>query len=268
MALKALVKDINEVPEAFRGEYESTGSGVAGEMRLKLEGDIPGFAPKAKLDEFRTSNDTLKNEKVALETKLAALKDIDPEEYKRLKEKRPNETQAEFETRLNATLKPVKDELDSEKAKNVALSTEISKLKINDAAVAAGVEYGIRPAAQIDLINRVSQYAKIEDGKVTIYDDKGEKRYSTNSANAGNLLTIKEFVAEMAEKSSHLFEPSTGTAAKGGAGGGAPNGAEGPNPWLKASRNLTRQAEMIKKNPARAKQLAAQAGITLTNLQT
>jgi hypothetical protein len=36
-----------------------------------------------------------------------------------------------------------------------------------------------------------------------------------------------------------------------------------PNPWMKPSENLTRQGEIVKSNPARARQLAAAAGVTL-----
>ncbi len=260
MALKAVVTDISTVPEAFRSEYTQVGN----EYRLAIDGEVPGFVPSAKLNEFRDNNRRLTEEAQTLKQQLDALKEIDPVEYKRLKEevgkKGKGESEEEYQRRLQAALKPVQTELETSRTENTKLQGELAKLRINDAAVAAGAEYGIRPSAQADLVNRISGFTKLENGIPVIYDEKGEKRYSNKT---GDLLTIKEAVAELVEKAPHLFEPSTGTQSKGPGNNGAGSLGSGPNPFKKESWNLTRQSEIMAKDKVLAKKLADEAGVKL-----
>lgn len=255
MALKAVVTDINTVAEAYRGEYKQVGN----EWRLDIDGEVPGFVPHAKFAEFRDNNKKLLDD-------AARFKDVDPDEYRRLKQDLPKnkeESEKQYQERLAAALLPLKTELDGEKKKTGDLNTELSKLRINDAAIAAGVEFGIKATAQTDLVNRVSAVSKLENGVVTIYDEKGEKRYSTKT---GNLLTIKEFVEGMVASAAHLFEPSTGTGSNGGSNGAKSGTYRGPNPFKRGDGgawNLTKQGELQRDNPSEAKRLAEEAGVKI-----
>lgn len=260
MALKAAVTDINAIPEAFRGEYKQVGT--TNEWRLDIEGDVPGWVPNAKFVEFRDNNKTLIEEKKALATKLESLKDIDPEEYRKLKEgKKPSETEEQFKKRLEEALKPVQTELETTKQTNVKLVSDITRLRINDAAIAAGNELGLRPGAAVDLVGRVAAVAKLEGDAVIITDEKGDKRYK-----GSEVMTIRDLVGEVLEKAPYLFEPSTGTGANGNQGKGGTGTFTGSNPYDRkgGTFNLTAQGDLEKKNPALAKKLAGEVGVKLT----
>jgi hypothetical protein len=273
MALKATVADINTVPEAHRTEYKQVGN----EWRLDIEGEIPGFVPQARFVEFRDNNKLLIDSEKALKEKLEALKDIDPLEYKRLKEKRPTETEKEFQERLQGALKPLQDELATRKSTEEKLTGEITTLKINDAALAAGAELGVLPTGQQDLINRIRNATTLENGVVTIWETKDGERVKRYSTKTGNLLTVKELVAEMAETTApHLFNPSTGTGSGGGGGntnggGGRQQGNgrwQGPNPFDRKGNtwNVTKQGELMKMDRTLAKTMADACGVRVAGL--
>jgi hypothetical protein len=67
-------------------------------------------------------------------------------------------------------------------------------------------------------------------------------------------VTDKSFLRNIAPEAPHLFgQPSDTSKATGG-----------PNPFIKGPHfNLTRQAEILKADPAKAKKLAAEAGLQL-----
>lgn len=242
-----------EIPENLKDEYEEHD----GKMILKVEGDHPRLVQKARLDEFRTNN-------ITLQKKLDDLKDIDPAEFRRLKEevgkKGSSESQEEYNRRLAAAMEPVTKERDEFKKANERLTGEISKLKISDAAIQAGVALGLRKSATEDLSERVSKAFKLEDGKPVCYDSNGEKIYGANG-----LLTVDEYVKKLLDTAPHLFENSGGTGAGSGSGsgggtGGGSGASTGLNPWKSEHWNLTLQGEIIKKDPRRAEALAAAAG--------
>jgi hypothetical protein len=71
----------------------------------------------------------------------------------------------------------------------------------------------------------------------------------------GEDATDKNFLRKIAPEAPHLFGQPSDTSKVAG----------GPNPFLKGPHfSLTKQAEILKSNPAKAKQLAAEAGLELT----
>ena len=99
--MKAVVTDINSIPEPVRGEYEEKD----GAFYLRLEG-TPGFVPAVelattneKLAEFRNNNVSLLKEKQQLELRLKSLEGIDPIEYSKTK-KEIEELRAEWPSGL------------------------------------------------------------------------------------------------------------------------------------------------------------------------
>ena len=112
---------------------------------------------------------------------------------------------------------------------------------------------------------------KQDDGSYLVvgyYDSNGlggdrEKIYSVERT--GTLADIDEcleILVDHDKDKKSLLKGSPG-AGGGGGGGGGEFFDTGVNPWAKETKNLTIQGQIIKKDPEKAKRLAAQAGVTL-----
>lgn len=76
-------------------------------------------------------------------------------------------------------------------------------------------------------------------------------------------MTPKDWLGEMLEKRPGWTPPSMGSGARGGGGSG---GAGGPNPWKGGKDwNVTKQMEIARTDPDRAKRMAESAGTSLTS---
>lgn len=74
------------------------------------------------------------------------------------------------------------------------------------------------------------------------------------------VVGLTEQLAAIQKDNDYLFGPADQTV--GGPGPNGPNQPHtGPNPWAKETLNLTKQAELLKSNPAQAEQLKAAAGV-------
>lgn len=76
----------------------------------------------------------------------------------------------------------------------------------------------------------------------------------------GKVAGLNEQLESIKKDKSFLFKTDKVEPHYNPAGGGAPTGK---NPWAKDSFNLTEQGNLIKSDPAQAKELAAAAGVTL-----
>ena len=254
--LKAVYNTIEEVPESVREYYKEEGG--------KYVITVDGMVPKAKVDEFRATNTRLIKERDDL---LEKYKDVDLDEIAGLRTKlqeledkrgkKDRDLDDELKAKIKAITDPLNKQLEDAKGKTTSLENKLSELMIDKALSEAGAEYGVRSSAIPDLINRGRSIFKMEDGKVVPYDDKGEKMYHTT----GDLITPRQFVEKLAESAPHLFEDNRGSGSQGGKGGSQGGSAHpGVNPWKKETLNLTAQGAMIKKDPAKAKRMAAEAG--------
>lgn len=247
-----------DVPADLKQYYKE----VDGKWVLQCEGAVS----KVRLEEFRTNNINLEKENRDLKEKF---KDIDPEEARHLKtikteledkklkekdlDKVIEQRVGEMKTKHEREIKERDDKL------NLA-NTELSRLKISDAAVTEATRLGLRAGAKDDLVARVSGTFRLEGGKPVAFGTDGQKIYGSD----GGELTIKEAVEKLTKDAPHLFEPSEGTGANGtqgkpGSGGIIP----GRNPWSKDHWNLTQQGQIVKTNPKEAVRLAKAAGKTL-----
>lgn len=112
---------------------------------------------------------------------------------------------------------------------------------------------------------------KQEDGSFLVigyYDRNGvggdrEKIYSVEKP--GTIADFAECLEILVDNDPDRKSLLKGSAAAGGGAGGGGGGSdfEGVNPWAKDTRNLTIQGQIIRKDPEKARRLAAAAGVTL-----
>lgn len=256
--LKFICATKEEIPEGLESHYtEANGKWV-----LNCEGAVP----TARLDEFRTNN-------VEMKKQLEAFAGIDPVKAKELMDKADEIEAAKANTDdkvkelVDKRVAKMKEEHDREmgvvRAKLAETEGQLSKRTIDAELIGAGGEFGLRTTAHDDAVARGRSVFKLEDGQPVAYDPKtGEKAYGKD----GTPLTPREFMEGLTKTATHLFEPSEGggSGGSGSGGGGGGGNASGPNPWEKATFNLTRQAAIMRESHADAKRLAAKAGVVLS----
>lgn len=247
--LKFIYSKQDEIPEALREHYtESNGKWV-----LNCE----GAAPSAKVDEFRQNN-------IELKKKLDRFKDVDPEKYRELLDREasfeaPRATDKtkveELVAKRTAQMAADHDKaLSATKADNESLRAELARLQIDGAVTSAASEFGLRSSASEDVISRARSVWRLGDDGKPVAMNGDEKIYGR----AGEPISMKEWVETLSKSAPHLFEPNGGSNASGSGAGSA--GSDGINPWADKTWNLTKQAEMLKSDPAKARRMASMAG--------
>lgn len=241
----------DDIPDGLEAHYK--------EADGKYVLDCEGAVPKPKLDEFRKNNTQLKKdlekfagidparhaELLGQADELAAAKADNKEKIDELVEARVATMQEAHTTALTAATDTV--------AKQHA---QLSTLQIDGAILNAGNEMGLKKSAAQDLTSRAHRTWKLNDKGVPIAMNGEEEIYGA----AGEAITPKEWLANVAKDAPHLFDENQGG---GGAGGGSNAGDGGKNPWKKETQNITEQAILFKADPAKARRLAAQAGVKL-----
>lgn len=220
--LKLVVKNLEEVEDAFRSLYKQGGDG---KFYLDTEEDEDG---KSRLKEFRENNIKLMKEKEDLEKKL---KDLgDPKEIAEMKKKiqliedkkmieagkidelvaqKVERMRADFENQLNA-LKTAVDVKQSELDKtNSRLSEVLIDSEITKAVTAIG---GVRKDAMQDIIARGKRVWRLEEGKPV--PKEGDKILFGKDGK--NPMTFLEWAGVLFETAPFLFENSGGSGAMGG----------------------------------------------------
>lgn len=91
-----------------------------------------------------------------------------------------------------------------------------------------------------------------EDGKVITKD---------NIKGVPPGLSPEVWLQEMQKARPHWWPPSSGGGGSGGGGGGGFGG--GDNPWSATGWNMTKQGQIMRESPDRAKQMATAAGTTI-----
>jgi hypothetical protein len=116
----------------------------------------------------------------------------------------------------------------------------------------ASPKYGVRPTAPEDLRERVWNMGewREENGRIVLWKNGTEERNA-----AFDVITPEIAVRDLVPDAPHFFNETAGTQKAGDTG---------PNPFIRGPHfNLTKQAEILRVDPARAKRLAAEAGIEL-----
>ena len=77
--LKATVKSLEELDEAVQSLYQRTDDGT---YALNVEGSLPGFIEKGRVNEFRDSNLKLKADADAAQSALSKFDGVDIKKYR------------------------------------------------------------------------------------------------------------------------------------------------------------------------------------------
>ena len=224
MPLPAAVEKLDAIPEAHRSLYKQDGSRFV----LDVEGAEDVFAAGLK-----KNRDEILTDRKKLAAKLDELKDVDPEEYRKLKaataeaEEKKAKDAGQFDTlkqqlieKHNGDLKKVQLELDTDRAfiREVLADSVATK----ELAAAGGNAKLLLPHVlkQIDVVRG-------DDGKYSavVKDAKGNVRIGNAQ---GAPMTIAELVAEFKASEDYAAAFSgSGASGSGAAGSSTAAGAAG-----------------------------------------
>jgi hypothetical protein len=231
MVLKRKIASLDDVAEALHGEYKEQSDGS---YELLLGDADDG---KRKLDEFRTNNRKLHNEKTELEKQLesvtGALGDFDVNELsearealaasRAMKDKEmidKGDFEALLETRISGMRQENAKALEAQKAATLAKDQEAAALrsKLNDvfldrSASDAVAKIGtVRQGAMEDVMGRARKAFQVDtDGSLVARDTSGNVIYGPS----GGEMTMDEFATSLLENAGHIFVDP-----KGGGGSG------------------------------------------------
>lgn len=259
MALKFRVKSKEEIPAEQQALYVERDGG--------LVLDVEGVAEKAKLDEFRETNNTLKKE---LEDQRKRFEGIDPEQVRKLAEEKEKleETQqlklGEVEKVLENRLKTARADWDKQfaavGAERDALNVRLTAIQIDQGVTTVATKKGLRPTAIPDITARARSVFRLVNGVPTAFESDGKTvRVGKDGITP---MTLEEWVDLQVGDAPHLFESNAGGGAAGDAsGGGAATRATRSvkNPFRKETWNLTEQMKLMKSDPQLAARLKAAA---------
>src|SRR5688572_21833148 len=257
MALKFKYKSKEEIPAEHLSFYvEREGAFVL---------DAEGAVEKTRVDEFRNNNVTLKKQ---LDELLKKYEGVDPDEARKLLEQKQKLEEGQLlkegdveklvVARVKAAVEPIEKRAVAAEQSAAKISERLADIEINRAAIVAATKMGLRPSAIPDLTLRARTVFRMADGKAAAFDADG--RTPLYGADGLTPLTLDEWVAKLVVEAPHLFESNSGGGASGGGSGGVVNS---DNPWKRDSWNLTRQGKIVRQDPARARALAAAAGVKL-----
>lgn len=228
MGLKAIVSNINEVPEALREYYTQVGD------EYVLDADDKDY--KGRINEFRTNNINLANEARSLQDKMKQYKDIDPEKWKEaqaalekvqeledkklIDEGKVDELLAQRTERMQQSYEQRLDKLMTDKelltGERDTFKNRLSQSLIDSTITAAISEAGIpRKGAIPDILARARQDWSLDEKGDLVPMRDGVLLYGDDTKNP---LTPKEWSASLLQTAGHLFEPNAGGGASGGTG--------------------------------------------------
>lgn len=217
--LKFIVDNLDGIEEAHKAFYAK---GEDGKFHLQVE----GAADKSKVDEFRNSNITLRQELEQLQASSAKFKDVDLDQYAQMlktaqdqKDKKmidAGQIDQVVEERVSSMRTEMQKAIDELTGTNQGLTGQLEKYLIDGSVATAASKAGAKGTA-IDVISLLArQVFKLKDGQAipmegdkTIYGKDGSTPKS-----------VPEWITELQETRPFLFEESTGGGGQGGGGGG------------------------------------------------
>ena len=160
-----------------------------------------------------------------------------------------NDVKGQLDT-ANNTIKELK--------KNNADNEELQKtIKDHEATIKTLKENATKTEKEYALKDKLKDLG-VTDADYLIYKHGGIDKFTFDSENKP--IGVEDTIKPYKESIPHIFKTDKVDTHYDPNGGGAPTGK---NPWSKDSFNLTEQGNLIKNNPAQAKELASVAGITL-----
>lgn len=268
--IKKIYENQSEIPAGLEDHYTEKD----GKWHLQVEGgwkadeDVTRVQ-KALNDERRLHGETKKKAKSLEELEARAGGQIDVERYIAIIDAAGDETEIDkiiaklkaggsSQEQINRAVERERNRLNAEKANveqerdryktahensliEAALTTALIKHKVDKPGLMQGAKALLRSKIKIEIG---------ADGQSTIKAGDLEEPVDTF---VENWVTTDEGRA-------FRTAPANGG---GGAGGGSDDTTGGPNPWDPATLNLTKQMEIYRKDPTRAKAMAARHGVSL-----
>ena len=261
MALKAILDNLDSVPDALKGEYV--------EKNGKFELQVEGMKTEADVARVQEALRKEKNDFTAFKQQFAPLAGLKPEEIVAKLDRIPELEAAAagklddeklnqiVETRLKTRLAPVERELNQTKAQLTEKDKVISEFTgkervraIHDAVRKAATTAKVVPEAMEDALILAERHFDVdESGRVVTKDNVGITPGIQPDAWFTDLQSTRK----------HWWGPNVG----GGAGGNRGGGNAGENPWSAENWNMTKQGEVLRADRAKAEQLAKVAGTTI-----
>lgn len=259
-AIAAEVDSLDNVPEALHAEYVQQGD--------KYVLQVTGMKPESDFTRLQNAHTKEKNDHSALKGKIKDTFGEEKFEDVRIKLDRIPELEAAaegkldeeklngiVEARVRTKLAPVERERDGLKTRVGELEGTVGELttkekrrKIRDEVRAAGKKAGVTDEAIDDALLLGDSIFELrdDDGKVVVREGTSY----TQGIEPAVLFT------DLQSKKPHWFGLSGG----GGAGGNRDGGKASGNPFSKAAWNMTTQGQLMASDPAKAEQMAKQAG--------
>lgn len=235
MALKTVVRSLDEVEEQFRGLYSATSEGFV----LQMDGLPPGAVPKSKLDEFRDNNIQLKRQLDELKELAQKFEGVDldkiqkdQEELQKIRDKKlldegkVDELLAQRTEQMRKDLtnqnESMKRALEQTQAENQSLKTRLGEVMVESHISSAVTGKAVvRKGAMADVLSRARQTWRLNDeGKLVAMDGTDIKYGKDGKAP----LTPAEWAESLISEAPYLFEGNAG-----GGGGGSGSGSGGAN---------------------------------------
>lgn len=235
--LKLIVKTLEEVPEALRGEYKKVGE----EYHLDTD-------DKSRTDEFRETNRAQARKIQQLEDQAKKYAGIDPdkhaeamqalqlleadEEGKLIKagkldevvSRRVKANAKQYEEQLAA----LKGQLETANKNATAYKTRLSSLTLNEQITKVVGSVGeIKKGALEDILLRAQTVFTLDEAgeQLVPVGPSGKKTFGSDGVNP---ITVEEWAKGLVKSASYLFEPSKGGGGTGGNGSdGGKSGAKG-----------------------------------------
>ncbi len=243
----------NQIPQEHRALYTERD----GAWFLDAENVIGA----SRFDELRKQNTTLNDQLAALQKRFQG---IDPDDVRtQLAEKQRLEEEkalkaGEFDKILESRTRALKTDFDQRysalTAERDSLNARLTDIQINQGVIVAGTRRGLRSSAIPDITARARSTFKLVSGIPRAFDPDGTTvRVGRDGITP---MTVEEWIDSQLSAAPHLFESNSGS---GAVGSGSPANVDRDNPWNRETWNLTKQGELIRRDPARARALQSAA---------
>lgn len=273
MTLKAVVENIDEVPEAFRDEYVQ-GQGDDKKWYLDVDDSIrvhTAVVPLANtMANLKKDKQKLQDRIKELEAKVKDLpEDFDPAkvaeltaEVERLKQdlaakggsaEEVQNLRRQYETRITTLTQQHEEALRARDGEVQARDQELGSILIDNGLISALTDAGVKK----ELLR--AGVALLRPSVKVVVDEETKRRKAVVETNLGE-VELKQYVDTWAksEEGKPFLAPATGGGATGSERGGG-----GANPWRADQWNVTEQGRVYKEDPAKAERLAKAAGTTI-----
>ena len=227
--LKAVIASVDDLDESVQGLYARQGDGT---YALNVEGSLPGFVEKGRVDEFREANIKLTEETKKAADALSKFDGVDVDKYRAWEQseadlERKNLIEAGQVEELIAVelakgTDPLKKQIKALESGIKERDDMLSRKALDEEILKAANAANARPGAEEFLVAKAKEQGWTTlEGKAVQMDGGGTPVFS--DANPGHQKSISEWVEDQTLNFDWAFASSSGGGATGSSTT-APNG--------------------------------------------